>query len=132
MKQIAPRITADPGTCGGRHVIEGTRMPVEIVLGQLSAGMTVEEVCEEYRLEREDVLAVLHYAMEIVGGQRTLEVTWDPEAHRWMDDDDAFDEIISVPLSDEDDAELADRAAAAERGESITSRELFERLRRKH
>jgi uncharacterized protein (DUF433 family) len=64
MKEIAPRITLDKDTCGGRPVIKGTRMPVELVIGKLSGGMTVEEVCKAYRLEREDVLAALAYAAQ--------------------------------------------------------------------
>ncbi len=43
-------------------------------------------------------------------------------------DDDVEGEDFE--LSPEDLAELEDRAAAAERGEVITSKELFERLRR--
>jgi hypothetical protein len=50
----------------------------------------VAEICDGCAPEREDVLGVRRYATEIVGVRRTLEVTWDPKAHRWMDDDDAF------------------------------------------
>jgi uncharacterized protein (DUF433 family) len=64
MREIAPRITLDNDVCGGRPVIKGTRMPVELVIGKLSGGLTVEEVCEAYRLEREDVLAALAYAAQ--------------------------------------------------------------------
>jgi uncharacterized protein (DUF433 family) len=64
MKEIAPRITVDEGVCGGRPVIRGTRVPVELVIGQLGGGMSTEEVCDEYRLTREDVLAALSYAAD--------------------------------------------------------------------
>ena len=46
----------------GRPVIKGTRVPVELVLSSLARGMTTDEVCEEYGLQREDVLAALSYA----------------------------------------------------------------------
>lgn len=68
--RIAPRIVVDPAIRFGKPVIEGTRVPVELVLGQLAAGMTVETVMDEYALTREDVLAALAYAAErIVSGE---------------------------------------------------------------
>jgi len=41
MVRLGPRIVADPKVCFGKPVIEGTRVPVELVLGQLAGGMTV-------------------------------------------------------------------------------------------
>jgi uncharacterized protein (DUF433 family) len=59
-------VTADPRICGGKPVIEGTRVAVSIVVGSLAAGMTTEEVCKEYRLTRQQVQAALAYAAEAV------------------------------------------------------------------
>ncbi len=57
------RITIDPGQMGGRPCIRGLRVTVGMILGQLAAGRTVEEVLEDYPyLERDDVLAALDYA----------------------------------------------------------------------
>lgn len=64
---LAPRIVADPAARFGKPVIEGTRVPVELVLGQLAGGMSVEAVMEEYALSREDVLAALAYAARRIG-----------------------------------------------------------------
>jgi len=50
-------------------VIEGTRVPVELILGQLAAGMTVEAVAGEYGVTREDVLATLAYAARVVASE---------------------------------------------------------------
>jgi uncharacterized protein (DUF433 family) len=47
-------------------LIEGTRVPVDVVLGKLAAGMTTEAVAEEYGLTRDDVLAALAYAAHTV------------------------------------------------------------------
>lgn len=69
MAEIAPRIASDGGIRFGKPVIKGTRVPVDLVLGKLAGGMTVEEVAEEYELEREDVLAALRYAAEAVAGE---------------------------------------------------------------
>lgn len=66
MTQLAPRITASPDVCHGRPVIEGTRVLVETVLGQLAAGLAVDEVANTYRLAREDVLAALRYAADTI------------------------------------------------------------------
>lgn len=62
MVEIAPRIVVDETTKFGKPVIQGTRVPVDLVLGKLAGGMTIEEVMAEYGLTREDVLAVLSYA----------------------------------------------------------------------
>ena len=67
--RIAPRITDDKAVRFGRPVIEGTRVPVDLVLGQLAGGMTIETVMEEYALSREDVLAALAYAASHIAGE---------------------------------------------------------------
>ena len=56
MVEIAPRIVVDETVKFGKPVIKGTRVPVDLVLGKLGGGMTVEEVMAEYELAREDVL----------------------------------------------------------------------------
>ncbi|MDO8655325.1 MAG: DUF433 domain-containing protein [bacterium] len=62
MKEIAPRIGIDPNVRFGRAVIKGTRVPVDLVLGKIAGGMTIEEVEKEYELTRTDILAALRYA----------------------------------------------------------------------
>jgi uncharacterized protein (DUF433 family) len=66
MKEIAPRITVDDQVHHGKPVIQGTRVPVNVVLGQLAAGIPVDEVALEYGITREDVLACLSYAAQLV------------------------------------------------------------------
>jgi uncharacterized protein (DUF433 family) len=74
MVRLGPRIVADPKVCFGKPVIEGTRVPVELVLGQLAGGMTVEAVCDEYALTREDILAALAYAAQTVAAEESRTV----------------------------------------------------------
>ena len=74
MRQIAPRITVDEGVRFGRPVIEGTRVPVELVIGKLAGGMTSEAICEEYDLSPEDVLAALAYAADVLAEERVRAV----------------------------------------------------------
>jgi len=64
--KIAPRIVVDPKVCFGKPVIEGTRVSIELILGRLAGGMSTEDVCDEYQLSREDVLAALAYAAKAV------------------------------------------------------------------
>jgi uncharacterized protein (DUF433 family) len=65
MTEIAPRIEVDEKVRFGKPVISGTRVPVDLVVGKLAGGMTVEQVIEEYGLAREDVLAALTYAAQV-------------------------------------------------------------------
>jgi uncharacterized protein (DUF433 family) len=44
-------------------------VPVEIVIGKLSGGMTYEEVADEYGITRDDVLAALSYAAAMIAGE---------------------------------------------------------------
>lgn len=60
--QLAPRIVANPKVRFGKPVIEGTRVSVDLVVGQLGAGMSPDEVAREYGITYEDVLAALRYA----------------------------------------------------------------------
>ncbi len=61
------RITVDPERMGGVPCIRDLRVTVSMVLGQLAAGRTTEQVLEDYPyLEREDVLAALEYAAAVV------------------------------------------------------------------
>ncbi len=62
MELIAPRIAVDPAVRFGKPVIEGTRVPVAIVVGAVAAGDSLEEVAHEYSITVEDVRAALSYA----------------------------------------------------------------------
>jgi len=70
MKEIAPRIVVDEAVRFGRPVLRGTRVPVDLVVGKLAGGMAVEAVAAEYELEREDVLAALAYAAQVIASER--------------------------------------------------------------
>lgn len=66
MAEIAPGIVVDERICFGKPVIKGTRVPVEIVLGKLAGGASMEEVMREYELSREQLLAALRYAAAVI------------------------------------------------------------------
>jgi uncharacterized protein (DUF433 family) len=59
------RIVIDPSICHGKPVIQGSRVPVTIVVGSLAGGMTFEEVQREYDLSVDDIRAALKFVGEI-------------------------------------------------------------------
>ena len=60
------RITIDPAICHGKPTIRGLRYPVEMLLELLSAGMSIEDILDDYEdLEREDLLAALSFATRL-------------------------------------------------------------------
>ena len=57
------RITQQPEVMGGKGCIRGMRVTVGMVVGQIGAGRSVDEVLADYPyLEREDVMQALRYA----------------------------------------------------------------------
>jgi uncharacterized protein (DUF433 family) len=74
MTEIAPRVAVDEKIRFGKPVIAGTRVPVDLVVGKLGAGMTVEQVMTEYELTREDVLAALSYAAHAISNEQVQAV----------------------------------------------------------
>lgn len=59
-------ITADPEICHGKPCIKGTRIMVSVVLDNLAAGVTLEELLRSYpSLSREAVQAAVAYAADL-------------------------------------------------------------------
>ena len=57
------RITQQADVMGGKACIRGMRVTVGMVVGQIGAGHSVDEVLADYPyLEREDILQALRYA----------------------------------------------------------------------
>ena len=67
--KLAPRIVVDSDVRFGKPVIEGTRVPVELVIGKLAGGMEPPEVAEEYGVTVEDVRAALSYAARLLANE---------------------------------------------------------------
>lgn len=66
-RQGRPARRPRPVAGGGLPTIRDTRVTVGMVLGQLAAGQTIDDVLEAYPyLERDDVLAALEYAAAAV------------------------------------------------------------------
>ena len=61
------RITSNPQVLLGKPVVRGTRISVELILGWLAQGWSVDDVLEAYpHITREDVLAALAFAAEML------------------------------------------------------------------
>ena len=57
------RITRNPETMGGKACIRGMRVTVGMIVAQIGAGRSFEELLADYPyLEREDLLQALRYA----------------------------------------------------------------------
>ncbi|MDR2173259.1 MAG: DUF433 domain-containing protein [Burkholderiales bacterium] len=57
------RITQQPEVMGGKACIRGMRVTVGMVVGQISAGRSVDEILTDFPyLERDDIMQALRYA----------------------------------------------------------------------
>ena len=57
------RITQNPDVMGGKACIRGMRVTVGMIVGQIGAGHSVDELLASYPyLEQEDVMQALRYA----------------------------------------------------------------------
>lgn len=64
--RLLERISIDLRVCFGKPCIRGTRIWISLVLDLLYAGLSTEEILEEYpQLSREDVLACVAYGAEM-------------------------------------------------------------------
>lgn len=69
-EKLLSRITANPEIFGGKPILRGMRISVELILSLLTQGSTHEEILDDYPdLEEEDILACLAYACAIVANE---------------------------------------------------------------
>lgn len=65
------RISVDPKVLHGRERIRGTRIPLSVILDNLAAGLTPDEIVASYpSLTLDDISAVLVHAADLVRDQR--------------------------------------------------------------
>jgi uncharacterized protein (DUF433 family) len=70
---LLARITADPEIFGGKPIIRGMRISVELILSLLAQGETDDAILADYPdLEPEDIRACLAYARAAIAND-TLE-----------------------------------------------------------
>jgi len=64
------RIEITPAIMDGKPVVRGTRIPVELVLRKLGAGMSPEAILADHpRLTRDDILAAQAFAADYLADE---------------------------------------------------------------
>lgn len=61
------KIVSNLKILGGKPIIAGTRISVELIMNFLGAGMSVKEITTEYpELKKSEVIAAIEYAANLV------------------------------------------------------------------
>ncbi len=69
------RIVTNPDILVGKPVVKGTRLSVELILGWLAQGWTIDRVLEHYpQLSQQDVLAALAFASDMLREERYIAI----------------------------------------------------------
>ena len=63
--EVYPGITMDPEIRFGKPCIKGTRIDVATILGRLASGDKIDEIEADYKITRDQVVAVLGYAAQV-------------------------------------------------------------------
>ena len=67
------RIEINPEVMGGKPVIRGTRIPVELVLRKLGAGMSADAVLADHpRLTLDDIRAAQAFAADYLANEEIV------------------------------------------------------------
>ena len=70
------RITVDPKVLVGKPVIRDTRLAVEFIIDLLASGWSEAQILDNYPgVTREDIVACLRYANELVKSERVYQKT---------------------------------------------------------
>ncbi len=65
-QKLLDRICIDPNVCFGKPCIRGTRIWVSLILDNLAAGISEQELLEDYpQLTPEDIRAAIAYGAEM-------------------------------------------------------------------
>lgn len=71
---VPERIVIDAKICAGKPCIRGTRLSVDFILELLASGWNFPQIQEEYEIEKEDILAVLQYAHQIISEEDVFKI----------------------------------------------------------
>ena len=67
---LLTRVTSDSTVCHGQARIKGTRIMVSVILDNLAAGVSVDDILKSYpSLSREDVHAAIAYGAQLAREQ---------------------------------------------------------------
>jgi uncharacterized protein (DUF433 family) len=66
-QELLKRIAANPEIFGGKPIIRGMRISVELILSLLAQGVAVDKILADYPdLEADDIRACLKYAHAVI------------------------------------------------------------------
>lgn len=66
-RRLLQRITSNPEIFGGKPIVRGMRISVELILSLLAQGVTHSELLDDYpALQPEDIQACLVYAHAVI------------------------------------------------------------------
>ena len=72
-EKLLKRIEVNPEIMGGKPVITGIRIPIDLIMRLHAQGVTTEEILEDYpHLKKEDIQAVLFYAAEVLSDEEVF------------------------------------------------------------
>jgi len=64
---LLDRIELDPRICNGKAVVQGTRIPVSVILDQIASGDSWDDIVKGFpELKKEDIRAALLYASALL------------------------------------------------------------------
>jgi uncharacterized protein (DUF433 family) len=64
---LLDRIELDPRICNGKAVVQGTRIPVSVILDQIASGDSWDDIVKGFpELKKEDIQAALLYASALL------------------------------------------------------------------
>ncbi len=76
------RIVRIPGVLGGKPVIQGTRIPVDLILERLTYDLDLQALFADYPdLTEDDIKACIAYAKELVEDEEALPEPDTTQAH---------------------------------------------------
>ncbi|NVN86436.1 MAG: DUF433 domain-containing protein [Rhodopseudomonas sp.] len=67
------RIEINPEIMGGKPVVRGTRVPVELILRKLGAGLSAADILADHpRLTQDDILAAQAFAADYLADEDVI------------------------------------------------------------
>ncbi len=79
MKQL--QIITDPKILGGKPIIAGTRISIELILDRIASGMSIPEILKDYpHLTSKQIQAAISYAKSLVTEKRQRPKLSEPTA----------------------------------------------------
>jgi len=72
------RITQNPAVMGGKPCIRGMRVTVGMIVGQIGAGLSIDDLLSDYPyLEHDDIMQALRYAAALSQWREVALATYD-------------------------------------------------------